>query len=381
MAENDQPFDEEDDFDSDEFDTDFDPFDTDDDFDFEDADEASFQFDEADAETPEELDATDTEDTPLIDEEDLDEDAIKPSSGNFIDNLKSQAGDFFTKLKHEEPKQLIKYGIGVLLALLFVIGGLIKIFSGSPAPTAQTATKPKLTTQQIAAQNKQTPTLNNLSTTNNASPDITPVTMPADNTSLGDLPATSGVATPQPVAITQPTATALAPTQQPQYEQNDQQLETQNADLVKRVSDLEMQIGQLNSQLSAATQMNTSNQAQISSLIKSIDNMQTQMAKLNNAMQVMVHAVGQTNNSNTGGFINPNGGGGGSAAGNINTPDYYVQAVIPGRAWLKNADGQILTVTQGDPVPGYGTVSLIDAQNGIVMTSTGVKFAFGIDAK
>src|SRR3990167_10257229 len=35
---------------------------------------------------------------------------------------------------------------------------------------------------------------------------------------------------------------------------------------------------------------------------------------------------------------------------------YFVDAVIPGRAWLKGADGSTVTVAVGTVLPGYGAV-------------------------
>lgn len=61
---------------------------------------------------------------------------------------------------------------------------------------------------------------------------------------------------------------------------------------------------------------------------------------------------------------------------NINnaSPEYTVHAIIPGRAWLKNSNGQITTVTEGDKVGDFGTVAVIDAANGVVRTSSGITF-------
>jgi hypothetical protein len=57
-----------------------------------------------------------------------------------------------------------------------------------------------------------------------------------------------------------------------------------------------------------------------------------------------------------------------------NAPAYVVHAIIPGRAWLKTDSGQIITVTEGDDLGDYGKVSVIDASNGIIRTSSGVVF-------
>ena len=53
------------------------------------------------------------------------------------------------------------------------------------------------------------------------------------------------------------------------------------------------------------------------------------------------------------------------------TMAYALQAVIPGRAWIVAPDGTTLTVRQGSQVRGYGVVRAIDAQQGLVMTSSG----------
>jgi intracellular multiplication protein IcmG len=56
---------------------------------------------------------------------------------------------------------------------------------------------------------------------------------------------------------------------------------------------------------------------------------------------------------------------------------YYIQAVIPGRAWLMAMNGATLTVREGTLVPGYGMVKLIDPNQGRVLTSSGqvIKFS------
>lgn len=55
-------------------------------------------------------------------------------------------------------------------------------------------------------------------------------------------------------------------------------------------------------------------------------------------------------------------------------PEYRVHAVIPGRAWLKSSKGQIITVAEGDTIGNYGKILVIDAANGVVLTSSGVAF-------
>ena len=57
-----------------------------------------------------------------------------------------------------------------------------------------------------------------------------------------------------------------------------------------------------------------------------------------------------------------------------NAPDYTVHAIIPGRAWLRGLSGQIITVTEGDTVGDYGKIAMIDPNNGLVRTSSGITF-------
>jgi hypothetical protein len=50
---------------------------------------------------------------------------------------------------------------------------------------------------------------------------------------------------------------------------------------------------------------------------------------------------------------------------------YQTLAVIPGRAWLKSSRGATITVGVGSSIPGYGTVTNINTQTGVIMMSSG----------
>ncbi|NNM58805.1 MAG: hypothetical protein HKM04_03220 [Legionellales bacterium] len=384
MAEKKKPF--EDEFSTDEFDA----FDSDD-FNFDDDDEDPFQLDisEGDTENIDEEEDDDSsyhfseDETEEHEEEGLESSEIEQSSQQDKFNPTVFIQNLIERLKNEEPKQLIKYGIGAFIVLLFLIGGLIKLLS--PAPTAA-----KTTTSQTSStlnqpnnlqQNPNIPTLSQnssppagFSTTSNLSGSM-PTTTQNSSNSLESLNNPTPVAPVPPPSTTQTSALSTAPAVVNPAEM--QQAATQNSTLTNHINQLDAQVAQLTQQVTIDAQMNASNQAQIASLIKSIDSMQSQMAKVNNAMQTIVSAVGQTNNRQSG-FV----AGGNTFNNNTSVqtaPDYYVQAVIPGRAWLKSSNGQIITVTTGDAVPGYGTVETIDSQSGVVTTSTGTKIMFGID--
>jgi len=52
---------------------------------------------------------------------------------------------------------------------------------------------------------------------------------------------------------------------------------------------------------------------------------------------------------------------------------YNVQAIIPGRAWLKSENGETLTVAEGDTIRDVGRVTRIDPYDGVVEINTGTK--------
>lgn len=55
-------------------------------------------------------------------------------------------------------------------------------------------------------------------------------------------------------------------------------------------------------------------------------------------------------------------------------PEFVVHAIIPGRAWLKSTSGKIITVTEGQSLGNYGSIAVIDTENGTVVTSSGTSF-------
>ena len=58
---------------------------------------------------------------------------------------------------------------------------------------------------------------------------------------------------------------------------------------------------------------------------------------------------------------------------------YFVEAIMPRRAWLISESGFTITVRVGSKIPGYGVVRLIDDRQGRVRTSTGAVFVFSQD--
>lgn len=147
-------------------------------------------------------------------------------------------------------------------------------------------------------------------------------------------------------------------------------LSQQNVALANRVQVLEGQLAQTASQLNTYQSQTAKAQADAAGLAKTVGQVEDQMSAINNALQALVEA---------------------SKSPNIPTPmgetntlpparSYTIQAIIPGRAWLKANNGQIITVSLGDSIPGFGRVALIDPQNGIVQTDAGLRINYAINA-
>lgn len=58
---------------------------------------------------------------------------------------------------------------------------------------------------------------------------------------------------------------------------------------------------------------------------------------------------------------------------------YHVRAIVPGRVWLESASGQTISLRVGNQLPGYGTIQLISPRQGMVITSTGAVFQYGVN--
>jgi intracellular multiplication protein IcmG len=63
----------------------------------------------------------------------------------------------------------------------------------------------------------------------------------------------------------------------------------------------------------------------------------------------------------------------------VELPAYYIQAMVPGRAWLVNQKGTATTVGIGDELPGYGIINAIDVNQGLVITTQGKLISYHQD--
>ena len=58
---------------------------------------------------------------------------------------------------------------------------------------------------------------------------------------------------------------------------------------------------------------------------------------------------------------------------------FHLKAIVPGRAWIISNDGLSESVAAGDTIPQYGTVQMVDANRGMVLTSSGKVIGYGSD--
>ncbi|KGP62563.1 type IV secretion protein IcmG [Legionella norrlandica] len=170
--------------------------------------------------------------------------------------------------------------------------------------------------------------------------------------------------TPQPVQTT----SAITPVQQIQPTT----VVESDPDLKKNVSAIEMMQQNLRTEVNALSeQINTVNNnirdlnTQIANLNQVIGNMSSQLARQSEVINVLMTRTAPKKVVKVSRPVAP--------ARVI----YFIQAVIPGRAWLIGSNGSTLTVREGSKIPGYGVVKLIDSLQGRILTSSGqvIKFS------
>lgn len=139
--------------------------------------------------------------------------------------------------------------------------------------------------------------------------------------------------TPQPVAQTTPTPQPIMPIEQPSVSSS------QIRELQNQISTLQNTINQLQSS-------NQQLQNQVTTLTSEVQSIEAALKK--GPMPVKRYTV-----------------------------FYHLRAVLPDRAWITSNTGKTISVTVGDNVSQYGTVRVIDAQQGIVETSSGRRIVYG----
>lgn len=131
---------------------------------------------------------------------------------------------------------------------------------------------------------------------------------------------------------------------------------------------------QTSDQLSAVTQQIAQNQQQIQQLQLSLQQLQSSMVQLSNQIASLnANVSNMTQVSKTPQVVRPI-----TYVRKKPAPrplTYRVRAIVPGLAWLQS-NGKVITVRQGDFLPGYGRIQRISAREGKVWTSWGTVFSY-----
>ena len=176
--------------------------------------------------------------------------------------------------------------------------------------------------------------------------------------------------TPVGQVTSQPIQTTITPTPTPIIQQQPV-ITTNDSDLKQKVSAIELsqqtvkeEVSSVGQQVGAVNNNINNLNAQIANLNQVIGNLSTQVAKQSAEINmIMAHYKPKPVKR-----VMPQ-----ARAARI---VYYIQAVIPGRAWLIGSNGSTLTVREGAKIAGYGVVKLIDSMQGRVLTSSGQVIRF-----
>jgi intracellular multiplication protein IcmG len=224
--------------------------------------------------------------------------------------------------------------VGVIVAAMVgykVVGG---IFSGKSTPQNKEANLPPAPVATVAPQQQIQP-------------------MPQ----LQPQPAQQQVA-PQP--IQQPTL-PVAHEDNTGLKQQVESIATNQQNVQSQVSSMNEQVGNVSNNINNLS-------AQITQLNQTITDLTNQLNKQSEVIAVLME---RTKPKVVRRILPP------QRYGHANI--YYINAVIPGRAWLIGTNGSTLTVREGTKIAGYGVVKLIDSMEGRVLTSSGRIIRFSQD--
>jgi len=263
----------------------------------------------------------------------------------------------------------------VFLAIVFVVYKVVSPSSSTPstditaAPTvsAQTGTAPAATSPQVAA-----PAAPVVATTPPPAPAQPAVSVAPPAPALAQQPQQLAPATQNPPAVA--TLPAVIPVQSAlpaggqspaaamgaYIEDKSQSLTTASQQAMAQIQT------QYTQQFNEFTTQNKSLQSQIQTLSTRVADMETQINQLVQVLTRRNHAAPPSSMNTPAPHVQP-----------ARSPEvkiaYNVQAIIPGRAWLKSENGETLTVAEGDVIRDVGRVTKIDPYDGVVEINTGTK--------
>jgi biotin carboxyl carrier protein len=152
----------------------------------------------------------------------------------------------------------------------------------------------------------------------------------------------------------QPYQTPVQPSQMEQIvNQNEKLMSQLQADYTQKANDYAAQNRELQEQMQSLNTRVASMESQMNQLVQALTK-QTQSAT---QAPAVAEAPVPTN----------------QPANEMSSSRYSVQAIIPGRAWLRSDSGEAVTVAEGDTIKDLGKVTKIDPYDGVVEINTGSK--------
>jgi intracellular multiplication protein IcmG len=272
-----------------------------------------------------------------------------------------------------QPRRLL---ISVLVFFIFLYIVYKMVAPTSTVPSTNIATVPPSTTNTAAVVQQKPQGTQQM-------PVAKPAAIPSQQQApvmqqQANIPAQPTMPSPPPslpgqnMPAQQQSMPAVIPVQsaQPVYNVN-QPSPTMPSNMQMLSSDSEKLMGQLQTEtmqkLNEFSSQNKSLQEQVQSL-------NTRVVEMENQINRLVQALTRQEKSPDTDSAAANAGGQDTEAISAGEKSSYsVQAIIPGRAWLKAENGETLTVTEGDVVKGLGRVTKIDPYDGLVVINTGNK--------
>lgn len=177
-----------------------------------------------------------------------------------------------------------------------------------------------------------------------------------------------------PVTQIAPTPVSQQPPQvitpQPVQPVQDTALKQQVESIGASQQNLQSQVSSLSEQLNSVNNNVNNLAAQVNQLNQTVTNLTNQLSRQSEVINMLIERTKPkpVKHVRRPRYLN-------NSQPNI----YYINAVIPGRAWLIGTNGSTLTVREGTKISGYGVVRLIDSMQGRVLTSSGRVIRFSQD--
>lgn len=232
----------------------------------------------------------------------------------------------------------------------------------APANVTATPAQPSTTTPEVMAAAPSTPAPQAAAP---EQPNVIPVGQPAMPTTVAVAPSAPPTSANAPVSAT-PDFTIQTQTTDPrtaQLEAENAKLSNQlQAEYMQRLTEYQNQNKNIEQQVQALSTRVATMESEMSQLIQTL----TQQFQAQNAggpvMTTDVAAPGAaTPTALPASAPMPE-----AVVGPAPRVPYNVQAIIPGRAWLRSNNGDVVTVAEGDVIKGIGKVQKIDPYDGVV---------------